>query len=209
MSKDYHFSVKIERPEEKFKSAIDYFKGAILDDYANSKNIMRIQQRITVRALELLEPKKNGLILDAGAGPGFAAFYLKEAGYNLVCIDLIPDFFNYYDMRDLNPIAADMCFPPFRSTQFDGIISVSALQWVFKEPIDDPMRKRLISLAQSFETILKSNSRIIFQFYPKNDIILKEIGKIFIDCTKLEGNFVIDNPKNPKKREIFLSLRKS
>ena len=45
-------------------------------------------------------------------------------------------------------------------------------------------------------------------FYIKTDLIMKEIGKIFADNTNLEGNFIIDNPNNPKKRRIYLCLSK-
>jgi hypothetical protein len=34
------------------------------------------------------------------------------------------------------------------------------------------------------------------------------IGKNMVENTKFNGNFVIDNPDNPKKRKIFLFLKK-
>ena len=74
MSDDYFFDVKRERPEELFESVIDYFNSETLANYAKSKSIMRTQRKITIRALELLELKKEHcLILDAGCGPGKAS----------------------------------------------------------------------------------------------------------------------------------------
>jgi hypothetical protein len=37
---------------------------------------------------------------------------------------------------------------------------------------------------------------------------MHEIGKIFNSTGQFNGNFVIDNPDNPKKRKIFLYLEK-
>ena len=38
---------------------------------------------------------------------------------------------------------------------------------------------------------------------------MEEIGKIFTQYTNLNGNFIIDNPDNAKKRKIFLLLIKN
>ena len=79
LNEDFNFNIKKRRPEEEYKNVSDYFRGDVLTQYANSKNIMRIQEKITLRALELLDiKKKDSLILDAGCGPGFTAMYLKE-----------------------------------------------------------------------------------------------------------------------------------
>ncbi len=209
MTDDYKFDVKIERPEEKYNSPFDYFKGDILENYAKSKNMRRIQERIAARALELLNLKSSGVILDAGCGPGFAAFYVEQFGFKLVTIDLISEFLQFYDNREINPVVADMCFPPFRNKVFDGIISISALQWLIKDPIEEVMRENIVQLAKSFEFIVKSRGKMAFQFYPKSDKVIKEIGKVITENTKLSGNFIIDNPNNPKKRKVYLLLNKN
>ncbi|MFX1258098.1 MAG: class I SAM-dependent methyltransferase [Promethearchaeota archaeon] len=209
MNDNYDFDIKKERPEEIYENALDYFKEETLFKYASSKNLMRIQEKITIRALELLAlKKKTPLILDAGCGPGFTSIYLKEIGYNVVALDIISKFLYFYNIKEINPINADMCFLPFKSNSFDAIISISALQWIFKDINDNLMRSKLISLARSFNNISKENSKAIFQFYPKNKSIMKEIGKIFANKTNFKGNFIIDNPNNPKKRKIFLLLIK-
>lgn len=209
MNEDYYFNVKKKRPEEIYEKVSDYFKGDILRAYANSKNIMRIQEKITIRALELLDLKKNeALILDAGCGAGFAAVYLNEIGYRSVALDIIGNFLKYYDISFLNPINADMCFTPFKPNTFDAIISISALQWVFRDINDKIMHILLKKLSKSFFHILKPNSRVIFQFYPKNKVLMETIGKIIAVNTGFTGNFIIDNPNQPKKRKIFLLLDK-
>ncbi|KKM97020.1 hypothetical protein LCGC14_1172260, partial [marine sediment metagenome] len=56
--------------------------------------------------------------------------------------------------------------------------------------------------------VLKPDSRVVFQFYPKNKVIMEAIGKIIADNTEFTGNFIIDNPNLNKKRRIFLLLDK-
>ena len=209
MNDNYYFNIKKKRPEEIYKNASDYFKGEILSHYATSKSMRRIQERITNRALELLNlRKKDAFILDAGSGPGFAAMYLREIGYKTVTLDIISEFLNYYDIKDLNPITGDMCYPPFQPNIFDAIISISALQWIYRELKNQIMEFKLINLAIGINNVLKPNSSAIFQFYPKNSLIMEAIGKIFAKHTNLIGNFIIDNPNSAKKRKIFLLLKK-
>jgi len=201
--------VRNRRPEELYEKVSDYFKGETLSRYAKSKAIMRIQEKITIRALEILEIKQERmLILDAGCGPGFASAYLKEIGHEVIALDIISEFINFYDIKELNPILSDMSLTPFRKESFDAIVSISALQWVYRESNNRLMTERLVNLAQSLFNVLKPKGSCIFQFYPKNDIIMKEIGKIIAKSTSFEGSFIIDNPNNPKKRRIFLLLNK-
>lgn len=209
MSNDYFFNVKRKRPEELFESASDYFNNVTLSNYAKSKSIMRTQRKLTLRALEILELKKDHcLILDAGCGPGFVAMNLDELGHKVITLDIIIDFLKFYDIKDLNPIQSDMCYPPFQPSIFDAIISISALQWIYKDLNLNKVHKDLISLFKSFFSILKPKGRVIFQFYPKNKKVLDDIGDIIAKNTSFNGNFVIDNPNSPKKRKIYLLLIK-
>ncbi|MFW9894914.1 MAG: class I SAM-dependent methyltransferase [Candidatus Thorarchaeota archaeon] len=210
MNNEFDFNVKKPRPEEEYEKVTDYFKDNILNQYATSKSMARIQQKITKRALELLNLKNNkNLILDAGCGPGFAAFYLKEMGYKIVALDLISEFLTFYEINDINPINADMCFPPFKQNVFDAIISISALQWIYRDINDDSMSSMIKSLFKAFFQILRPNSKALLQFYPRNKEIIEEIGKIVTIHTDFKGEFIIDNPNNQKKRKIFLLLKKN
>ncbi|MFW9942643.1 MAG: class I SAM-dependent methyltransferase [Candidatus Thorarchaeota archaeon] len=209
MNTNYSFNVKKKRPEEEYEKVSDYFRGDVLNHYATSKNMMRIQQKITNRALELLNFKNRGiLILDAGCGPGFAGIYLKEMGFRIVALDLIAEFLYFYEINEINPINSDMCFPPFKSNIFDAIISISALQWIYRDINNKMMHFMLVNLFKSFFRILKSNSKVVMQFYPKNKEIMERIGKIVSEHTDFKGQFIIDNPNSHKKRRIFLLLNK-
>ncbi|TFG26940.1 MAG: hypothetical protein EU532_08660, partial [Promethearchaeota archaeon] len=55
MNDKYRFDIKKKRPEEIYDSVQDYFKGKVLESYAQSKSLMRIQEKITIRALEILD----------------------------------------------------------------------------------------------------------------------------------------------------------
>ncbi|MFX0002216.1 MAG: class I SAM-dependent methyltransferase [Candidatus Hermodarchaeota archaeon] len=209
MSDKYDFNIKKRRPEEIYNNVSDYFRGEILEQYATSKSIMKTQEKITIRALELLNIKQKGaLILDAGTGPGFTAMYLTEFGYKTVAIDILLDFLYFYDLKKENPIAADMCFPPFKPNIFDAIISISALQWIYRDIKNEKVHNLLKSLSKSFFQILKPFSQAIIQFYPKNKELMEKIGEIFTENTGFCGNFIIDNPNSPKKRKIYLLLKK-
>ena len=209
MKSEFNFDIKRKRPEEIYEKVSDYFRSDVLSKYAKSKSLMRIQEKITTRALELLELKeKNLLILDAGSGPGFASIYLENFGYQVVALDIISDFQYFYNIKEINPIIADMCFLPFQKNSFDAIISISALQWIYRDLNNKVMRNNLIKLAKDIEEVLKPASKAIFQFYPRNNFIMEGVGKIFDENTNLDGRFIIDNPNNPKKRRIFVLLYK-
>ena len=151
---------------------------------------------------------KIGIIGLGSIGQRHAAC-LKEIGYRIVALDIIPEFLYYYEIKDLNPITADMCFPPFKPNTFDAIISISALQWIFRDLKDKMMYSMLKNLSISFYKILKPNGRVVIQFYPKNKEIMDNTGKIIVKHTDFSGNFIIDNPNRQKKRKIFLLLDKN
>lgn len=198
----------MERPEEQYASPREYFQGETLAHYARSKSMMRTQEKITERALELLELPMTARILDLGSGAGFSSIYLREIGYEVVAIDLIPQFLEFYNLDYLNQIASDMCYLPFRENTFDAAISISALQWIYRDPRDKRQWERLKGLFTSLERSLKPRAKTVFQFYPKDDFIMKSIGELISKHTSFEGNFIIDNPDNPVKRKIFLYLKK-
>jgi hypothetical protein len=102
-----------------------------------------------------------------------------------------------------------MCFPPFKPTTFDAIVSISALQWIFRDLNDRLMYSMLKNLSKSFFRILKPKSRVVIQFYPKNNEIMTRIGKIIAEHTDFTGQFIVDNPYRQKKRKIFLLLDKN
>ena len=112
-------------PEELFNTPEEYYQGEILYDYTHSKSKMRIQEKITKRALEIVDINSNPcLILDIGMGCGFSASFLHLNGFKVVGIDLIYDMLVEYDIAEFNPINANMIHLPFRENSFDCIFSI-------------------------------------------------------------------------------------
>ena len=209
MSDDYSFNVKRRRPEEIYSNIRDYYSEEEITRYSISKSIMRIQRKITIRALELLELKSsNLLVMDAGCGPGFTTGVIREQGYQTIALDFITQFLYFYDIKDLNPIAADICNLPFKNNIFNAIISISAFQWIIRDINKAHIKNSITNLMKSFYLFLKPKAKMVIQFYPKNKSIIDILGKLITENTKFEGNFIIDNPSNPKKRKIFLLLEK-
>ena len=210
MKDEFSFNVKRKRPEEIYDNVFEYFNKENILKYATSKSKKKIQRRITLRALELLNlEEKSSLILDAGCGPGFVSSFLGEIGYKrIVALDLIKDFLVFLDIKAINPIIADMCFLPFRPKKFDTIISISSLQWIYRDIDNKNMESDITNLVKSFYHVLKKRYDVLIQFYPKSNKIMDAIGKIIIRNTHFKGNFIIDNPDNSKKRKIYLLLRK-
>ena len=210
MNNSNEFEVKRKRPEDIYGDVTAYYDCNEISRYAESKSLMNTQEKITIRALELLDfSKKKATILDLGCGPGFTGLYLNEIGYRIVSVDLLFDFLCYYDIREINPLQGDMSFLPFQSQVFDAIISISALQWLCVNFDENNSSDLIRKLAQDIYNILKPDSKAIFQFYPKNNIIMQEIGNLFIESTQFEGAFIIDNPDSSKKRKIYLLLKKN
>ncbi len=191
------WKVKKKRPEEE-TTADEYFDKHA-EAYSQSNAIKTIQKRITLRALELADWKKNAKILDVGCGPGFSMEVLIEKGFETVGIDLSKKMIEEAKRKKLNVKLADMRDIPFEDESFDGILSISALQWI--------ERKDLKKVAKEFFRVLKPGGSAVIQFYPKSEKDMIAVGKAFVS-QGFEGEFAIDNPKNPKKRKIYLVLKK-
>lgn len=207
-SEAYEFFIRYQRPEEFSGDPLEFYNTKRVNEYAQSKALMRIQEKITKRALEIVDINPPARVLDLGLGCGFASTYLHLNHFQVVGIDLNWKFLNYYQIRILNPIQADMRNSGFRPNSFDFIISISAVQWILAEKNEHIRKKHLKNLAEICNTALNSNGKIIIQFYPKSDDSMHELGTAFNQTGKFTGNFVIDNPGLPKKRKIFLYLQK-
>jgi len=205
---DYNFNIKTKRPEEIYQDVFEYYKDNNIIKYSTSKSMMRIQEKITLRALEISSIQPKELILDAGSGCGFSSIVLNELGFKVISIDIVEKLLKFYKVPELNPILADMCLTPFRDETFGAIISISALQWIYTDLHNPDMENDLNNLINFFYRILKPNGKIIIQFYPKNIVIMERIGSLFKKNDFFSGSFIVDNIENPKKRKIFLFLKK-
>jgi 18S rRNA (guanine1575-N7)-methyltransferase len=206
--KIYEFFIKHERPEEYAKDPLKFYTPKRVQEYAQSKALMRIQEKITKRVLEISEVEPPGMVLDLGMGCGFSTTLLFLLKYRTVGIDLNRLFLKFYKNYELNSIEAIMQSTGFRPNTFDMIISISAIQWILA--IQNQKRKKVLlnQLALQSSNLLKNGGCVVFQFYPKSDVEMHELGSAFNSTGRFEGNFIIDNPGNPKKRKIYLKLMK-
>lgn len=205
---EFRFHIDTERPEETHGNPLLYYTDSIFESYVNSKSLMRTQEKITRRAVELLEIKNDGLIIDIGMGCGFSTATLVALGFSAVGIDIHRGMLSYYDSLEFNPIESDFKYLPFRASTFDAAVSISAIQWIFGILDSEQRKKAIQNLVYSLAHALKLNGKVVIQFYPRSDEQMKELGAEFVDSSLFEGTFVIDNPESPRKRKIYLLATK-
>ena len=95
---------------------------------------------------------------------------------------------------------------PFKPGTFDGIISISALQWLcYADSSDQDPRLRLNRFFSSLYSIMKKDARAILQFYPEN----QEQALLIAQCASkvgFAGGVVIDYPNSSKAKKYYLCL---
>jgi ubiquinone/menaquinone biosynthesis C-methylase UbiE len=196
------WTVKNTRPEEYLGDPKFYYTDEEVEKYSRSTGMRKAQEKIALRVLDFLDLPSNSTLLDLGSGPGIAAAVYREAGYKVTCLDVVPKMLEKAKENDFESIEGDMRNLPklFPNRKFDGVVSVSAIQWLKdQEDIKD--------LAKGISHVLKTKSPCIIQFYPKSEQELKNIIQIFKQ-NGFEAESTIDNPGNPRKRIIFLVMKK-
>ncbi|KAG0442649.1 18S rRNA (guanine-N(7))-methyltransferase bud23 [Dictyocoela muelleri] len=164
-------------------------------DY-NKKSTFKTQSKIMDRCLELLD--KDGMILDIGCGSGILS------GDKWFGIDICRDLLNLSE-RPLALINGDIGNGlPFKPGTFDGIVSVSCIQWLmhsFKKE-HDPML-RIDIFFKSLYYVLKREGKAVLQFYPQKsemDIFIKSARK-----AGFVGGVIIDN-EGTRRVKYYLVL---
>lgn len=179
--------------------------------YDTNSRIQSIQREITLRCLDLLELKSSGLILDIGCGTGISGSVLTENNLNWIGVDVSRDMLNICKEKNESNciIRCDMgeglCFQP---GTFDGIISVSALQWLFQSYKNSQIPKKRIRLFfTSLYSVCKADTKCVLQFYLKNK---KDIDFLKNEALRagFYGGINIDKP-NTKHMKQYLVLTNS
>ncbi len=201
--KDKGWVVKNNRPEEDLGNPLLYYTDEEVEKYSRSGGMRRAQEKIAYRVLELLELDSGKSLLDIGSGPGYTAEVYCSEGYNVTCMDLIPKMiskakekgFEAYvgDMRDVGKL--------FEGRKFDGVVSVSALQWI-------KGKQEIQRIAQGIYSVLNKNGLLVIQFYPKSEQELKETARIFTQ-NGFHGQIIIDWPNIPKNRTSYLVMKRN
>ena len=170
--------------------------------YANNTHIIEIQEKMTERAVELLN-LPGGLVLDIGCGSGLSSEILLQHNFQCIGMDISAGMLK---LNDTECMLADMGNGiSFRPGSLDGIISISALQWLCTVNGKQSPYKRLELLFNSAYMALRRGGKAVFQFYPMND---DQIGMITASALSsgFTGGLLIDYPNSTKAKKYFLCL---
>ncbi len=192
------------RPEDECEVG-DFYDSGEVQRYSQSNAMRRIQRDLTLRALDLARFPLNSKILDAGCGSGFSLEILKEVGYKKIYgFDLLPAFVAEAKKRGFKNVkVGDLRQFPFSAAEkFDGIISISALQWVSVHG-----EKEVEKVAVEFFSHLITGGSAVVQFYPKSEGELMSVAKVF-RAIGFKVKMITENPGNARKRKSFLLLYK-
>ncbi|CAG5119850.1 unnamed protein product [Candidula unifasciata] len=181
------------RPEHQAPPEI-FYNETEAAKYTSNTYMLDIQQKLSERALELLAPPDDVscYILDIGCGSGLSGDVLTEADHREVEGDLILG-----DMGD---------GLPFRPGTFDGVISISALQWLCNA--DKKCRspaKRMLKFFRTLYSVMRNGTRAVFQLYPENSARLELLTQQAMKAG-FTGGLVVHFPNSSKAKKIFLCL---
>jgi len=201
--KDKGWVVKNNRPEEDLGNPLLYYTDEEVEKYSRSGGMRRAQEKIAYRVLELLELDSGKSLLDIGSGPGYTAEVYCSEGYNVTCMDLIPKMISKSKEKGFEAYVGDMkdVGKLFEGRKFDGVVSVSALQWI-------KGKQEIQRIAQGIYSVLNKNGLLVIQFYPKSEQELKETARIFTQ-NGFHGQIIIDWPNIPKNRTSYLVMKRN
>lgn len=199
----------MSRPENQLPPEF-FYNETEAKKYTNATRLIKIQSQMTERALELMNlPNEPCLILDIGCGSGLSGDILTENGHHWVGMDISRSMMEVATERGVDGDMFEMDMGqgvPFRAGVFDGVVSISALQWlcVAGKKNDNPFQ-RLRFFFQSLYNTMKNNSRAVFQFYPENSQQVDMITSAALKCS-FTGSVIVDYPHSAKARKIYLIL---
>lgn len=200
--KDKGWTVKGNRPEEYLGDPSIYYTDEEVEKYARSGGMRRAQEKIAYRVLELLELEPGSSLLDIGSGSGYTADVYRSEGYEVTCMDLIPKMIDKAKEKEFEAYVGDMrdIENLFEGRKFEGVVSVSALQWI-KD------KQELQRVAQGIYSVLNKENPLVVQFYPKSEQELKETANIFTQ-NGFHGQTITDWPDIPKNRTTYLVMKR-
>jgi 18S rRNA (guanine1575-N7)-methyltransferase len=200
----------MSRPETSAPPEL-FYNDSEARKYDSSSRMIKIQEQITTRAMEMLGlPNRPCYILDIGCGSGLSGQVLEEAGHYWVGCDISSSMLAVASEQDSD--TGDLCHAdmgqglPFRPATFDGIISISAIQWLcYSNAADQDPKLRLNRFFSSLYTVMKRDAKAILQFYPENP----EQAVLIAQCASrvgFSGGIVVDYPNSTKAKKHYLCL---
>ncbi|KAH7826211.1 putative Actin, gamma-enteric smooth muscle [Monocercomonoides exilis] len=174
--------------------------------------IIHIQRKIALRALELLAlpPKMPALILDVGCGSGLSGEVLDELPHvHWVGIDISSHMLAIAKERETGGDFARSDIGegvPFKPGSFDGIISISTIQWLFNADFKDANpRRRLKMFFQTLNHCLVKGGRAVLQFYPASHEQVRDLHQAAISAG-FGGGMLCDYPNSTRQKKWYFVL---
>lgn len=179
--------------------------------YTSNTRMIEIQMNMSERALELLALPEDtpSYILDVGCGSGLSGEALTDNGHYWVGLDISTSMLDIAVEREVEGdlFVSDMGQGGFfRPGTFDGVMSISALQWLCnadKKSHNPP--KRLYKFFCTLYSSLRRGGRAVFQFYPENSLQLELITAQAMKAG-FTGGLVVDYPNSTRAKKMFLCL---
>jgi len=190
----------------------EFYNDTEARKYTSSSRVIEIQDRLTERAVELLNFPDDGvprLLLDVGCGSGLSGERLTELGHEWIGTDISKSMLEVAQEREVDGglIHFDMghgC--PFRPGVFDGCVSISAVQWLCNaDNSRHEPRKRLKAFFTQLYKVLKRGAKAVMQFYPDG---AKQAEMITTAALRVgfSGGLVVDYPNSTRAKKYFLVL---
>lgn len=174
--------------------------------YCRSSRMIEIQRELTQRCLELLALPEGqpSMILDVGCGSGLSGQELTDSGHVWVGMDISPSMLEVAVERDCagDVMQHDMGQGvPFRPGTFDGVISVSALQWLFNaDKRSHHPRNRFKRFFTMLYSAMARGARAVFQFYPETPDQMEMVTQMAMKAG-FGGGLVVDFPNSTRAKK--------
>lgn len=188
------------RPEEEYSDPREFYTKEETEHYARSKTLRRIQQKMAIELVDLLNASPPAKVLDVGCGPGFSMEVFEELGFEVYGLDLVPEMVGIAQDRGFNVVLGDMreLWNHFDFDYFDYVFSISAFQWISKNPQD------VERFARGLIYVLKQGGKAGIQFYPFSEEELNSVEHVFKKYFR-KVDVVILQP-NTRKERIYVLL---
>lgn len=199
------------RPEFQAPPEIYYDKDEATK-YNRNTHIRKIQAEMTERALEmlLLPQDENCFILDIGCGSGIGGEILDYYGHYWLGIDIsLPMLECCLEDSPSDPpelLLCDCSSFLARDELFDGIISISVLQWLcVASKKDSNQYLKMVQFFRQIRKMLCVGARAVFQFFPINasqlQIVMDAVNK-----ASFQGGLVVDFPNSVRRKRYYLCV---
>jgi len=203
-------SKNTKRPEHTAPPEL-FYNDAEARKYTTNSRMIQIQYELTRRCVELLSLPDGvpGYLLDIGCGSCLSGEELSTDGHTWVGCDISPSMLEVAREREVDGdlMQHDMGHGlPFRPGTFDGVVSVSALQWILNadKSCHNP-RSRMTRFFTTLIGCMGRGARAVFQFYPENPEQMQLITTYAMKAG-FSGGIVVDYPNSTRAKKTYLCL---